>query len=515
MSLKKSLTVLGFVVLFIGKAYPYDNLGSSAIATGMGGAYVATANDPSGIFYNPAGLAQITQYTFYGMYNRQTAFGYFLNENPYSLAGAGVLPFSQGVLGLGISQNGSWSKETQVVTHNTVAVSFARFLSPQVSLGANAKFLFNTNYGDKTGADIDLGLMYFPTPRLTLGLVGENLAGTDVLPDNLGTYYFYNRRQFKAGLAYELMNGEYRTRFGFDTIFKQKKGSVDQVNNLNNFGIQQSIPTGPASAVSFRAGYSLGKDYSQDFNSLAFGVSYEFKSGQNSYRFDYSYQDYPFESYEDLAGDNRFALTIAFGAPRTNNNGYAQHREKLELASRAKASFKQRKSEQDIWEAPAEIKREERLTPEMNKTSAQVKVPEPVQREYLPATPPENVKNNPQNLITGFKVSSKVETVQSKHKKDKSYMFIFKYNLDEKESQVSEWRIIIATRPSSIYLVQETDQDALRVIKGKGIPPSVIVWDGKGQNGVRLNPGKYSYAMLLYTWQGGKFLSNWSQLTTE
>lgn len=517
MSLKKWVISFCAFILFISPAYGYDNLGNSVVATGMGGAYVATANDPSGIFYNPAGLAQINQYMFYGMYNRQTTFGYLLAEKPYSLAGAGVLPFSQGVLGLGISQKGSWAKETQVVTHNTVALSFARFVSSQVSLGANAKFLFNTNYGDKTGADFDLGLMYFATPRLTFGLAGENLAGTDVPPDNLGTFFFYNRRQVKAGLAYELISGEYRTRFGFDAIFKQKKEFATESNNLNNLGIQQSIPIGPTNTVSFRAGYSLGKDYNQDFNSLAFGLSYEFRSGQNIYRFDYSYQDYPYQTNEKLAGDNRFAFTVAFGAPR-NHNGYASHKEEPNLAAVSKAALEQEQAEENIWQKPAEIKRDSRLADEIDK-SEDKSISRVMEQEdlstNLPAIKPETPKSQAHASLAGFKVSSQVETVKSRSGKSKSYMFSFKYDLGEKESQVAGWKILITDRPLTSYVSGESDTGAIQVIEGRGIPPSIIVWEGTDKKGMRVSPGKFHYSVMIQTLDGAKHLSNWSSLTIE
>src|SRR4030067_3417483 len=68
------VTILSLVS--IGQAY--DNWGASVAATGMGGAYVATAGDPAGIFYNPAGLATIKQYSLYGTYNRQSSGNYFL-----------------------------------------------------------------------------------------------------------------------------------------------------------------------------------------------------------------------------------------------------------------------------------------------------------------------------------------------------------------------------------------------------------------------------------------------------
>ncbi|OGC78240.1 MAG: hypothetical protein A2Z27_01935 [candidate division Zixibacteria bacterium RBG_16_50_21] len=702
MSFKSIIQVSLALLILTGQAFSYDNWGSSVVATGMGGAFVATANDPSGIFYNPAGLARINQYSLYGMYNRQTTFGYFLDEKPYALSGSGAVPFYWGVVGFGISQRGSWSKETQVVTHNTLALSYAKMISSQFSIGTNAKYLFNTNYGDKNGADFDLGLMYFATSQLTFGLAGENLAGTDVEPDMTTTYFLYNRRQVKVGMAYELINGEYRTRFGFDSIFKQKKGLLTESHNLNNFGVQQSIPLSSHTAVSFRAGYSLGKDYNQDFSSFAFGVSYEVGSGNNSYRFDYSYQDYPFEGSESMAGDNRFALTVFFGAPK-NGNGYAKHEEKVKLAkvdkatskaqnenltpwqpsaervedvkptetstrtpqpavdftqpeiqnnesafnqSKAKeavwqaptesgqeekpaleiaesvekpageiaqaentavqkqeeeqivmsaaaeshpeegtpeeavkaeeksapqiaqadeptgeteivdentwqaeakssmddwltaeispvpqteevktpvktddqkSAFKKLKPEEALWQGPAETGREERLAEELKRPEEKptIEIAQVISKESMVYEQGKAAKSPAGNFFAGFKISSRVEKVESAARKGKAYMFTFKYNLDEKEREIGEWRILVADQPVNNYTGEGSDAGVMQAVVGKGLPPSIIIWEGKDKNGAKVAPGKHFYSLYLKTWRGEKYLSNWTAFTTE
>jgi hypothetical protein len=701
MSFKRTVLISLALLILTVQVHPYDNWGSSVVATGMGGAYVATSDDPSGVFYNPAGLARISQYSLYGMYNRQTTFGYFLEEKPYGLTGAGAIPFYWGVVGWGVSQRGSWSKETQVVTHNTLALSYAKMISSQFSIGTNAKYLFNTNYGDKNGADFDLGLMYFATSQLTFGLVGENLAGTDVEPDMTTTYFFYNRRQVKVGMAYELINGEYRTRFGFDSIFKQKKGLLNESHNLNNFGVQQSIPLSSHTAVSFRAGYSLGKDYNQDFSSFAFGVSYELGSGNNSYRFDYSYQDYPFEGSESMAGDNRFAFTVFFGAPK-NGNGYAKHEEKVKFATvdklapeirsenatpwqpsakrveelkpeekstessqptveiaqpetqikesafnqlnpeeavrqapteprveekpapeitesvekpqevaqdenyavlnrekeevmlptptetkpeegiseepaktevmpspqlaqadeptgeteivdqkawqteattdmdaflvaeispfshseeaktpmkteTQKSAFKKLKPEESLWQGPAETGREERLAEEIRipEEKPPIEIAQVIPKENMVHEQGKADKSPAGNFFAGFKISSKVERVESAARKGKSYMFTFKYNLEEKEREIGEWRILVADRPVNNYTAEGSDAGVIQAMAGKGLPPSIIIWEGKDRNGVKVAAGKHFYSIFLKAWRGEKYLSNWTAFTID
>ncbi|OGC78241.1 MAG: hypothetical protein A2Z27_01940 [candidate division Zixibacteria bacterium RBG_16_50_21] len=525
----KIVSALACIVLLslvsVGQAY--DNWGASVAAAGMGGAYVAVAGDPSGIFYNPAGLAKISQYMLYGMYNRQTLYGYISDEKPYTFATAGALPFSQAVMAFGFIQRGSWAKQTRFVTHNVLALSFARMFSPKISLGANAKFLFNSNYGDKSGAEVDLGLMVFATPGLTFGLAGENLAGTEVEPTDLGTYFLYNRRQVKLGMAYELSSGDYRTHLGVDVIFKEKKGLVSEGSNLNNLGIEQSLPFSSNSAVSLRAGYSLGKDYNQDFNSYAFGFSYELRSGNSLYRFDYSYQDYPFKSSESLAGDNRLALTVAFGAPK-NANSLARQKEKLNLAAFNKKEKKptnesaalNKPSPQSAVQTRPDDSKSRSQTDTLTKTDAKPSVPQPpaevkdtTSRTLAQSTPEES--KAVAGLVAGGVFKSLMITSQAKSNKDKSYLLLFQYNLEKVLEFVSEWKILISSSPSDSFLTKGSDFAVLQTISGLGIPPTAVLWDALDKTGKRVAAGKYYYTMYLKNNQGDKFLSGWNPLLVE
>ena len=298
-------------------ALGYDYMDASVRATGMGGAFVGISNDPSGIFYNPAGLVQIDQYMAYAMYNRRSKFGYAGDESPYGFVLGGALPFSGGVVGIGFNETGSWADATQVVTHNTLALAFARPFSPLFALGGSFKYLFNTNFGNQTGVDFDLGAMFFATPKLNFGLAVQSVAGTDVMPNVPGSSYFYNRRQIKMGAAYSHQYGNYGTTFGADAVFKQKKEFVTEGNNLFNFGVEQNLLVGPGGNASFRVGYTAGKDYNQNVRSYSMGVSYQFKTQGNLFRIDFSFQDYPFDTYESMVGDHRVAFTVGFGAPST------------------------------------------------------------------------------------------------------------------------------------------------------------------------------------------------------
>jgi hypothetical protein len=119
------------------------------------------------------------------------------------------------------------------------------------------------------------------------------------------------------------------------------------------------------------------------------------------------------------------------------------------------------------------------------------------------------------NFLAGLKVNAKVESSQAKAKRDKSYMFMFQYNLEDKLSLVSDWKILIATTPSQAILTSESDPNATQTVRGRGIPPTVVVWDAKDKNGTRVAPGKYYYALYLKSAAGEKFLSNWNPIVVE
>jgi hypothetical protein len=60
---------LGFGFNKVGTtAAPFLKIEYGARPVGMGGTFVALANDPSGIYYNPAGIAEIQNTQFMGGY---------------------------------------------------------------------------------------------------------------------------------------------------------------------------------------------------------------------------------------------------------------------------------------------------------------------------------------------------------------------------------------------------------------------------------------------------------------
>ena len=112
-------------------------------------------------------------------------------------------------------------------------------------------------------------------------------------------------------------------------------------------------------------------------------------------------------------------------------------------------------------------------------------------------------------------ITSQVKISQAKSNGDKSYLFLFQYNIEKQLRVVSEWKILISSSPSNSFLTQGSDPAVLQIISGLGIPPSAVFWDAKDKADTRVAPGKYYYAMYLKSNQGDKYLTDWNSILVE
>lgn len=188
----------------------FMKIGAGGRAAGMAEAFVAVADDASAIYWNPAGLAQITDKEIFFMYNswfqgitqeyvvyaqgikNVCSFGIggtFVTCNDFSLTSEDVFGCYTGTMG-SFSANGYAG-----------VVSFAQKVE-KINIGFNIKWVrsvVNVTSGDAIGADI--GFLYKPEKlkNLSLGVNFQNLGSrieyssgvSKPLPVNL-----------KAGLSY-------------------------------------------------------------------------------------------------------------------------------------------------------------------------------------------------------------------------------------------------------------------------------------------------------------------------
>jgi hypothetical protein len=540
-----------------GLAYSYDNLGYGVRATGMG-AFVGLADDPSAIFYNPAGISQLERPQIYLMYDKISKFTIGENENPYLLSGVGVYPLNDKLrFFLGGSQKGSLANPTNVVTNNVGIVGLAGWLAQDFSLGLNGKFLYNSNYGKKKGVDLDLGLFYRFSPKFSVGVAVENLLATDMIPDN-GDTLGYAIREGKIGFAYHFDMERYSTILAWDIRVKNSTKPENKSYTLSSLGIEEWILTGNSVSFGLRGGYTFGKQFEQDIKQPSFGLSLRYNGGSQTFQLDYSFQKYPYKAPQSSTGDHRVSLSIAFGGKNGSNHEYARKEgtKKIQIqtmpappvtASRNQVIPPEKKTEEKVVppttatenklivpEKKAEEKKQAKVTaPEKpvvvpEKKAEETKltqttppetpviVPEKKTEEQNLAqvTPPENPVVVPENKVEEkkpvgvmtyqpFNLSSSVEELSSG--RNRSLMFLLKPDFEE---QIDSWRLYICQDKPSGYEIDQLKPVLLKTVEGKGVPSSGIIWDCR-YNGKSLKKGTYYYSMELVDGNGQRYFSQW------
>jgi long-subunit fatty acid transport protein len=157
------------------------DIGTSARAIAMGGAFVGVADDVSAMNYNPAGLEQIQEG---GVVAQHTEWISDLSHDFIAAAfptkagtfGAGIVYLSQGTLdgrdSNGIA-NGMFGANDLAVT-----ASYSRLLTESLAGGVNVKIIQETIANTTaTGYAADMGILTpFLIPHLKAGVVVENIG---------------------------------------------------------------------------------------------------------------------------------------------------------------------------------------------------------------------------------------------------------------------------------------------------------------------------------------------------
>ncbi|NPV54400.1 MAG: hypothetical protein HPY71_12940 [Firmicutes bacterium] len=152
----------------------------------MGGAFVAVADDSSAVYWNPAGLIQLKskELSLTHTLNNRDIFNYdefLVYAEPDAGKGAGGI---------------SWIKEHYLLrvdnagelyySSNWFTYSYAKRPSRDFYIGANIRYekhnLYRPDVVEATGNrwGIDLGMLYKASPRLSLGLLVQDINGSPV-----------------------------------------------------------------------------------------------------------------------------------------------------------------------------------------------------------------------------------------------------------------------------------------------------------------------------------------------
>ncbi len=293
----------------------FSETGIGARSLGLGGAFVAVADDAYAMTANPSGLALLQSIS--GTFDYANLYGLgLLKQSYFGLA----VPTRWGVHGFSYQgMQVEFSPFPQKLTETTLGYSYARLFGP-LALGATVKYLdlsSDFSQGTGSGLGIDIGLRYQHSPRLSLGAAIRNAYAsvqygtgtTETIPSSwrAGAAYRLSDRwlvtgewggvsgdyfsRFRAGTEYWIMRPGYLSRtLGATTVRNQS--IFRQVE-------RQEYPL----ALALRCG--LEKQFTGDEKAIpAVGTTLGF----GSVRLDYAY----IFASKGPGETNRFSLTYDF-----------------------------------------------------------------------------------------------------------------------------------------------------------------------------------------------------------
>lgn len=272
-------------------------IGVGCRGVGMGGAFVATADDASAAYWNPAALVRVpgTQFQFSGtkLY-ADMMYGNGIVTREFAGIGTVALQFgllSSGDMNLTTVTNPD-GDETFTCSDMVVGVSFGRMLTDRFSAGMTAKYVRET-WDDVSagGIAVDLGTLYdtgFKTLRIGMSI--QNF-GPELTPsgdaqtwnageDSTTAYSSYSMPMtFKLGLAMDVVDqGPHQVTVEVDGV--HPADNVEQVNIGAEYWYNNMI--------ALRGGYRVNTDE----EGLAAGAGFRVPMGDKALTLDYAYQDF-------------------------------------------------------------------------------------------------------------------------------------------------------------------------------------------------------------------------------
>jgi len=311
----------------------FISLGVGGRALGMGGAFVALANDVTAGYWNPAGLSQINYPQFALMHDEQ--FGSLVNYD----YGAVAIPFGSNTslgfsvirlgvddipdtrnAGVDINNNPTFDPQQfsridpDRVTYFNAAdwafyFTYSKKQSDDFSYGANVKII-RRELGDAaaTGIGIDLGVWYTPFENVQLGANFQDVT-TTFLAWSTGRNELISPTM-KVGSAYfiEAFGGRFAPAVDFDIRFENRKYASTAHIGPVSLDLHTGLEYQFKDLVALRLGYS-------DVKQLTMGAGVRLPK----LNIDYSFAK--FDATNQLGNTHRISLMFTLEAEQFKRVG--------------------------------------------------------------------------------------------------------------------------------------------------------------------------------------------------
>ena len=310
-------------------AAPFLKIEYGARPVGMGGTFVALANDPAGIYYNPAGIAEVKSTQFMGGYTvwfadlKYNYATFILPTSRVNFALWGSFLYSDAIPVTTVEHpEGTGQKFTYV--DGLLGFTVSALLSDRLSVGISGKYIQQKLYNESASTfAFDIGsILRTPLKGARLGMCLANYGGrmqlfgndliiqTDPWPEftgnpeveaRLSTESFPLPLAFKLGIALDLVGAG-------ESFFENKDHritlAVDGIHpNDGEEKVQVGVEYALYDMLFLRGGYKVNYD-TQNYTG---GAGMKFSIGQRVFAVDYAYV------YMDvLDATHRISLMIGF-----------------------------------------------------------------------------------------------------------------------------------------------------------------------------------------------------------
>lgn len=375
-----ALTIWGLLIsLVFSTAFPdvsraaFIDLQLGARPQGMGGAFVALADDANAAYWNPAGIKQSQQHHATFMHGflgdiEGLNFDFLAYTQP---AGTGSLGLYWLTVGATLEQGEDAS--TSRFATSVFALAYALPIKADKLYGGLTlkRFTMESIVGNGAGMGFDGGLLFLPTPALSVGFVARNIAA-DIKDEKIPS-------TLRLGFAGHLLGN--RIRPAIDLESKSGINGRDGMNLKFHGGVE--IAPHPNGAI--RGGY--------DADGPTFGVSFNIRGAGI---------DYAFRGSKILGSGHRIAAKYMFGGPEAEPVPKKPKRvrapretkvkkpklKKPKKVRKPKEPKKKKQKKVKPEKKKKEPKAKKKKEPKIKIDKKKIEVPIPINRDVIPPVPP-------------------------------------------------------------------------------------------------------------------------------
>ena len=305
-----------FVILFTGTSLAvYDDIGVGARPLGLGGAFVAIANDSNAANYNAAGLAYIDGIQIGATHAQR--FNGLITYNTIS----GILPLGRiGSIGASL---GILGEESDLYSEQVVRFSYANTIFKQLALGLNLKmlgisydeeneFVVENPYFVHTSSSafsFDIGLLTKPFKSLNIGVSIENLLPADISISDTQTDTV--PQNIRVGLAYNLESIAEMSAQGeaIANLLKGTLGTFEVTTRNGEMNTHIGVEIMLNKTIGIRGGYGM-KNAGNTASTFNFGGSVRIPIGESIPQIDYGFQLLTGDFNDNIT--QRFSINLLF-----------------------------------------------------------------------------------------------------------------------------------------------------------------------------------------------------------